>query len=553
MTLLGKGAIKPKIAKQTPDSPTRLSALRRDLPSSKGRELTVMQDGFASVNNVGTWCHGIAFWEDEGKGQVELISLDSKEGALVSLALTGSNTGKRAVLWSPEGKDHPVLEPPMGIAQAYFNGAKQFSKGLAVQGGVAYFGVSYARAPPLRQTVPESLLVAVDLATRREKWTRVVRSNGIINQIMTRTALGDILLPADLSSVELTQHGGGGKLVNNCRDLEDPEDHPDLCRLDADISEREAVSLTCNRPKAKQHCCLCRGGKREKIPHLAGQLDSEILRLGEDVDLTATFVPRRNCLGRSGKTRRIALKHKTRQIDDVYGNLNAIVTHLCNLDVAPLHERVAQLGDEGFTQEHQRGHGNAVVEIGGVDRFKPGCTAIQLVFSSKHADRVYHFPWLEEWLPMLQEHILGPLGIPLNRILRMQLANMPPGSDISIHADKNAWVAAAHRIHVPIITHSDVYFLVRLGSPGKGDGHFTHLRIKADEGEAFEFNNSMLHRVKNLGASRVHLIIDHVEKPIYDAEDAAAEYLVKLRPGEECTQKKGYPYLTCTVGEHEEL
>lgn len=561
--LHGKGAIKAKVVKASGDSPTRLSALRRDLPEEEGRELTLAEDGFATVNNVGTWCHGIAFWEDEEKQQIELISLDSKEGALVSVALTGPHPGRRAVLWSPEGRDHPVLEPPEGIARAYHSGAKQFSKGLAVQGGVAYFGVSYARAPPLRQTVPESLLVAVDLATRTQVWARTVRSNGIINQILTRSSLGDLRLPAELSSVDLTQHGGGGKLVDDCVDREDPAAEPGLCRVAAaaGMSEEEAWRATCGRPGARQKCCVCRGGERKRIPHLAGRLDAEIVRVDEDVAVTATFVPRGNCRDRDERPWRIPLERKIGAglagINNIYQDLDGVVKHLCNLDVAPLRERAAALGDAGFARDFQRDRGNAVVETGAATLLPPGGTAIQLVYCSESADTVYHFPWLDNWLPMLQELVLGPLGIPLNRILRLQLANVSSGSKSEFRADEGPWVRAAHRTHVPLVTHADAFFLAEIEGPSRHENPAV-LRIRADAGEAFEVNNGLRHAMHNLGTSIVHLVVDHAEEPLYDEGDAVAAGLVKLRPGEVCTQNQDSPNLVCTgfdseTGEREEL
>ena len=63
--------------------------------------------------------------------------------------------------------------------------------------------MSYERVSQLWATVPEGLLVAVDLASRRELWALTVWSNGIINQIMTRNMLGAIRLPDELS-----RHGG---------------------------------------------------------------------------------------------------------------------------------------------------------------------------------------------------------------------------------------------------------------------------------------------------------------------------------------------------------
>jgi len=543
--LHGKGAMNPKITQGDP-SPTRLSALDRSIPEDQGRELTMEHDGFQSVQNVGTWCHGIAFWEDKKSSQIKLISLDSKSGTAVSVVLVGPNTGTREVLWTPD-EDHPVLQPPEGVARAYNNGAKVFSKGLAVQGGVAYFGVSYARAPPLRTTVPESLLVAVDLETKKELWVRVVRSNGIINQILTRSYFGDVQLPAEMSSVELTHHGGGGKLVDYCEDIvvEDKEvsDHYEkLCKLAYEDP------LHCHKPNARQLCCACRGGKRSQKPLLAGKLDREIMKIKEIVNATATFVPHHQCRDNNGLAKRLPLEMKTKSklptITDIDRDLNYIVKHLCNVNVEPIQKLVSKIGDKGFTNEYQHDKKNAVITDRQVmDKFKPGCDAITLVFSSKHADKVYHFPWLDEWLPMIQELILEPLGIPLNKILRMQLASMPRGSDIRFHRDTNAWVRSAHRTHIPIITHSDVFFLAEMKHQRVKDNAI--LRIKSNAGEVYEFNNAKGHAVHNVGPSRVHLIIDWVEEDLYNEEEGEVEKLVTLRPSEVCTHPKGFNELQC--------
>ena len=210
-----EGTTEPKVAKRdrrgAAAAPTRLSALRRDRPSGEGRELALAEDGFKAVTGAGTWCHGIAFWEDE-EGRTYLITLDSKEGALVSVALAGGpNPGRRAVLWSPAGRDVPILRPPPDIARAHGDdGVRPFSKGLAVRGGAAIFGVSYARAPPLRRTVPETLLVAVDLSAREELWARPVRSEGMLNHVLTRGALGDLRFPDTPTTAEPARRNDGG-------------------------------------------------------------------------------------------------------------------------------------------------------------------------------------------------------------------------------------------------------------------------------------------------------------------------------------------------------
>lgn len=557
--LHGKGAIQKSIVEGP--SPTRLSALDRSISEEEGRELDFNQDGFTSVQNVGTWCHGIAFWEDindqeHSLSQIKLISLDSKSGSMVSVVLSGPNPGTREVIWEPD-EDHPVLLPPDGVAHAYRNGAKIFSKGLAVQGGVAYFGVSYARAPALRQTIPESLLVAVDLKSKKELWVRTVRSNGIINQILTKSYVGDVQLPTEMSSVELTRHGEGGRLVDVCEDLaEDFElgslssPHGDDSRVTCKLAYTEPS--VCNEHKAKAICCACRGGKRSKSPLMAGRLDKEVMKIEEKVYATATFVNHHQCLDKNGLTKRLPLEMKGRSsiatITSIDKDLDSVVKHLCNINVKPIQELVQGLGDEGFTSKYQYENNNAIfMKPPATQKFKPGCKDIPLIFSSKRGDKLYHFPWLDKWLPIIQEVILQPLGIPLNQILRMHLASMPEGSDIKFHQDKNAWVQLAHRIHVPIITHSDVFFLAEMKRQGIEDNEI--LRIKSNAGEVYEFNNAKGHAVHNIGTDRVHLIIDWVEKALYNKKENNMDPLTKLPPRAVCTQPKGVNAFECSVSD----
>jgi len=549
--LHGKGAMKKSVREGVASSPTRLTALDRTVPEAEGRELDSDRDGFESIQNVGNWCHGIAFWEDDtdasSPSQIKLISLDSKSGTAVSVVLVGPNVGTREVLWEPDEDRYPILRPPEGVARAYNNGAKVFSKGLAVQGGVAYFGVSYARAPLLRATVPETLLVAVDLKTKKELWGRVVQSNGLINQILTKSYLGHVQLPDEISSLELIHHGGGGKLVDFCEDIV-LENEENAARSEVMCKTAYVDPTECHEPNARALCCACRGGARREEPLLAGKLDREVMKIEDFVNATVTFVPNHQCRDKDGLTKRLPLEMKTRSniptITDIDRDLNYIVKHLCNINVEPIQKLVADMGDEGFTIEYQHNGNNAVITNRQVmDRFKPGCNAITLIFSSKRADKVYHFPWLNEWLPMLRELVLEPLGIPLNQIMRMQLANMPRGSDIRFHSDRNAWVQTAHRTHIPIITHPDIFFLAEMRH--RKDEDHAILRIKSHAGEVYEFNNAKGHAVRNVGPSRVHLIIDWVEDALYDEEKGDVEKLVKLRPSEVCTHPKGINELQC--------
>jgi len=540
--LHGKDGMKPKV-KEGSNSKTRLSALDRNLPETEGRELNLKQDGFDSVRNVGTWCHGIAFWEDTDTDQIKLISLDSKSGSIVSVVLAGVNYGHREVIWTPD-LEHPILKPPDGVARAYNNGAAVFAKGLAVQAGVAYFGVTYARAPPLRQTVPECLLVSIDLKSRREIFVRTVLSNGLINQILTKSYLGDIQLSEEPSSMEVTQHDGGdgeGTLVDYCEDLDDA------------CSDAYTDRTICQHKKdAKSVCCACKGGRRIKRPLRHGALGDEIMKLEKTPNATVTFVPHHTCLNGNGITKRIPLHMKEgkglRSATSIQSDLDGVVRHICNVNVEPFQALLKDLGgDEGFILENQHSNGNAIIARQAVlQKFKPGCEVITLIFSSRNARKVYHFPWLYKWLPMLQDQILGPLGIPVNQIIRMQVANMPRGSDIRFHSDLNPWVKASHRFHVPIITHPDIFFLAEMINKGNSS-----VRIRSNAGEVYEFNNAKRHAVKNLGPSRVHLIIDWVENPIYHDETFASEVFVKLRPKEVCTHASGVNEMECNNFEME--
>lgn len=76
-------------------------------------------------------------------------------------------------------------------------------------------------------------------------------------------------------------------------------------------------------------------------------------------------------------------------------------------------------------------------------KFKPGVEAIILIFSDRKGTGIYHFPWLDNWLPHLRRTILGPLGISVGNIVRMQFAKMNVGSGIKKHIDRGPWARGA--------------------------------------------------------------------------------------------------------------
>ncbi len=83
--------------------------------------------------------------------------------------------------------------------------------------------------------------------------------------------------------------------------------------------------------------------------------------------------------------------------------------------------------------------------------------------------------------------------------VRMLLARLCPGGVIPPHMDRNFSLAHAHRVHVPLVTHDDVRFVI--------DGR----RQPMQEGEVWEINNRRAHQVENASPIyRVHMIVDWV-------------------------------------------
>lgn len=83
-------------------------------------------------------------------------------------------------------------------------------------------------------------------------------------------------------------------------------------------------------------------------------------------------------------------------------------------------------------------------------------------------------------------------------VSRVQLARMQPGVKIDRHYDSSPILLSSHRLHIPILTHGKLRFLV--------DGE----RVVMREGELYELNNQLPHEVENPKSAsiRIHLIID---------------------------------------------
>lgn len=101
-------------------------------------------------------------------------------------------------------------------------------------------------------------------------------------------------------------------------------------------------------------------------------------------------------------------------------------------------------------------------------------------------------------LPVMNE-IINQHYVAGGTLLRAMVVRLPAGARIAKHRDSHPSFAAAHRIHVPLVTNSQVEFLVN-GERVPPRAHF-----------GFELNNSVLHQVVNRGQEhRIHLIFDYL-------------------------------------------
>ena len=156
-----------------------------------------------------------------------------------------------------------------------------------------------------------------------------------------------------------------------------------------------------------------------------------------------------------------------------------------------------------------------------------------MIFSDFTGELVFKFPYYDRFEaliePVLKSVMEDHFGIRdhMRHVIRLQFACMNPRSKILKHTDKGGWVRHGHRIHVPIIVpraavEKDVQFVMM--HPIKGD-----IDVPLVEGDVFEINNGIQHRVNNDAESwRIHLLLDFKEDPV------PLKNRFALRPGQEC-------------------
>jgi hypothetical protein len=94
---------------------------------------------------------------------------------------------------------------------------------------------------------------------------------------------------------------------------------------------------------------------------------------------------------------------------------------------------------------------------------------------------------------------------PLCDVVRVQLAELPPGGIIKPHRDTNI-LAVMHRLHVPVVTHEQVRFII----------DWKPYILAPDR--LYNLNNAMVHSVENNSdVMRVHLLIDLLPRTVAQA------------------------------------
>eukprot|EP00521_Asterionellopsis_glacialis_P013944 CAMPEP_0195307810 /NCGR_PEP_ID=MMETSP0707-20130614/37903_1 /TAXON_ID=33640 /ORGANISM="Asterionellopsis glacialis, Strain CCMP134" /LENGTH=488 /DNA_ID=CAMNT_0040372063 /DNA_START=948 /DNA_END=2414 /DNA_ORIENTATION=- len=139
--------------------------------------------------------------------------------------------------------------------------------------------------------------------------------------------------------------------------------------------------------------------------------------------------------------------------------------------------------------------------------------------------------------------VLETLQIEEHQIVRMLLANLPPGVTIPVHHDTGEWVQHTHRVHVPVIVPQNLNHILFQCGPTPTSME----RINCQPGHVFEMNNQAKHSVSNCSDSeyRVHLILDYVDKDKENDKSTSSPQQYRrprrrilLQPGEQLLQTR---------------
>ncbi len=141
-------------------------------------------------------------------------------------------------------------------------------------------------------------------------------------------------------------------------------------------------------------------------------------------------------------------------------------------------------------------------------------------------------PLFTEVQVLIADHI-QPL-FPACDVIWAQLAELPPGGVIAPHSDRHI-LAEVHRLHVPLVTHDQVEFVI--------GGSTFHLAPDT----LYDLNNVMTHAVFNRSnVMRIHLLVDMMPHAIgraryFDDEAEMAAAVAGLMQPAEYLASQGRP------------
>ena len=173
------------------------------------------------------------------------------------------------------------------------------------------------------------------------------------------------------------------------------------------------------------------------------------------------------------------------------------VRELGSVDISSIREKVLNL-PQSYWEQYNQVKPNQFVELK---------QAQHIVFKytrnfQSHLESI-EYPIWKEWSSELEPILRSAtrsFGYEQGGYPRILLAKLPPQCQISLHIDQDEAANYPHKIHIPIQTNPDAYFLV------------WRKRYQFLEGHCYEVNNKALHGAVNNGNSdRIHLIFEYYD------------------------------------------
>ncbi|KAK9811643.1 hypothetical protein WJX72_007577 [[Myrmecia] bisecta] len=474
--------------------------------------------------HVGAKAHGIVEWS------WWFLALDSDNVALVAIH---RSTGEREELW-----------------KAHEHGG--FLKGLAVVDHVAYFGISGHKPREARSDPADnSELAAYHLVERRMLWRREVPTHGLLNIVAApHLGVGSTYYAMDTGRAEVAATAQIKPVQGSLRKQQEAALEARCAKFNQDlISCRQDPHCQVNQGPAGGDllsCGVCvefpckdEGGAAADpeqrigaaiLPkeglfgssgtavkrHYAGQA---AVNLPPASEIQQQFSP---VLGGHWKSGLPFLDGKLKREDAIRAGVQLL---LGRVDVSGLKRLLLEQPAKVWSAEVQRAQ-NAKVHgrDQNLDKYKPGVEHMHLVFSDQDGEKVYQFPWYTTYQDQIEPLLHQVVGAgDTDKIIRMQFARMPPGTQIRIHRDLGGYSLYGHRIHFPVIVGPGLQFL-SCPQPVMHDKPTSMapqealqagcLPVQVEEGLVFELNNNLPHLVFNTGTeARVHLIVDLAETP----------------------------------------